>query len=62
MKTKLLKITELLKAEKAYNNIPYILGMLETMIMDLEWARPDKAEKAEKVEKQEKSSKSHFWK
>lgn len=36
MKNKLLKITQLLKAEKAYNNIPYVLGMLETMVMDLE--------------------------
>ena len=36
MKAKLLKITELLKAQKAYNNIPYVLGMLETMVMDLE--------------------------
>lgn len=40
MKAKLLKITELLKAEKAYNNIPYVLGMLDAMVMDLEKENP----------------------
>jgi len=35
MKEKLEKVTELLRAPKAYNNIPYVLGVLDSLIIDL---------------------------
>jgi hypothetical protein len=36
MKPKLLKVVQLLREPKAYNNIQYVLGMLESIITDLE--------------------------
>lgn len=60
MKTKLIKITELLKAEKAYNNIPYVLGMLDAMIMDLDENKSSSTPALIPVSMP--TSKSFFWK
>lgn len=41
LKKNLLKIIELLKAPKAYNNIPFVLGMLETLVSTIDGGKSD---------------------